>query len=90
MVTFIRNLSRFSLGAITGYSGILVGELQATGQIDEASLARFDVQALIVSILCCVCGIGAMSSVDPIGRGGLGRLFRFDPARFRVSTTITY
>jgi len=80
VVTFIRNLSRFSLGALVGYSGILVGGLQAWGEMDESSLALFDTQALVLSILSCVCGIGSLSSVDPIGRGGVARLFRFDPA----------
>ena len=82
-MTFIRNLSRFSLGALVGYSGILVGGLQAWGEMDESSLALFDTQALVLSILSCVCGIGSLSSVDPIGRGGVARLFRFDPARFK-------
>ena len=35
---------------------------------------------MILSILCCICAIGSLSNVDPIGRGGVSRLFKFDPA----------
>jgi len=34
LVLFIRNLSRFSLGLIAAYSGVVTGSLQQNGKID--------------------------------------------------------
>jgi len=84
LATFIRNLARFSLGIITGYTAIVSAQLQMLPKdervINTENVMSFEIEALVISIMCCVCGIGALSNVDPIGRGGLGRLFKFDPA----------
>jgi len=47
------------------------------------------VLAIILSILCCLTGVGTLTFVDPAGRGGLRRLFQMDPASLiNLSTLI--
>ena len=91
LAIFIRNLARFSLGIITGYTAIMSAQLQMLPKDDRVivvdSVQNFEIEgmisvpkcltsicflALIISIMCCICGIGALANVDPIGRGGLG------------------
>ena len=45
--------------------------------------------AIILSILICISGVGTLSFVDPIGRGGLKRLFKLDPSSLINFFTLT-
>jgi hypothetical protein len=88
LVLFIRNLSRFSLGLIAAYSGVITGSLQQNGKIDLDD-PSFSIGSIILSILCCLTGVGTLTFVDPAGRGGFRRLFQMDPASLiNLSTLI--
>jgi len=79
LVKFIRNITRFSLGIIAAYTGFIAGSIQEQGTIDPNDKV-FDIGSIILSILICISGVGTLSFVDPIGRGGLKRLFKLDPS----------
>jgi len=88
LVKFIRNITRFSLGIIAAYTGFVAGNLQEQGKIDPNDQV-FDIGSIILSILICISGVGTLSFVDPIGRGGLKRLFKLDPSSLINFFTLT-
>jgi len=88
LVKFIRNITRFSLGIIAAYTGFIAGNIQEQGTIDPNDKV-FDIGSIILSILICISGVGTLSFVDPIGRGGLKRLFKLDPSSLINVFTLT-